>query len=423
MWNQNNPKIVVLLGPHKTASSTLQRFFANTVGLTTSLAANTTTTALNFSKPNPKISNWAWPIGVEKEHSFKNLDPVKFYAPLACLITGKPNPYFDDWKESRDNPAQFFMYFKSLFRQVWEEDANIIFGSEEFDRLIMNLHIKSSVDSVGEAIHVAPESSDKIDRLLSLFPWDDNNNLTIASSLSSSPTANVNSIPHQRSPSLRLENIEVQINYRTPRISHIESVWREVTKNNTFHEFLTSSSLTFAEDFHVTNSLALALQFARKGIKTTIVNMAGVSQTEERNKNITGELPNKNISGGLPAVVVCEILKMGSQKNSSDGLCDDQGRLRLPKLGNENVRRNPMPLNLKKGHLEQIDRAYEVYDCGVWRHLQKYQAQGTLRMLYPTKDLFASCNLNEGSRDDISFSELLERVQSIAKDGLEDKLK
>jgi hypothetical protein len=49
---------------------------------------------------------------------------------------------------------------------------------------------------------------------------------------------------------------------------------------------------------------------------------------------------------------------MGSQKTAVvDGLCDDQGRFRFPKLGNTNVRRNPMSLNLKKGQLEQIDQA------------------------------------------------------------------
>jgi hypothetical protein len=41
-------------------------------------------------------------------------------------------------------------------------------------------------------------------------------------------------------------------------------------------------------------------------------------------------------------------------------------------------------------------------------------------MLYPTKDLFVSYNLDEGSRGDISFSELVERVKSIAKHSLED---
>jgi len=62
--------------------------------------------------------------------------------------------------------------------------------------------------------------------------------------------------------------------------------------------------------------------------------------------------------------------------------------------------------------LEAINKVFEEYDCGVWQHLKKYQASGTLRILYPSRRLFENCN-PKGSRD-ISFRKALETAAQIA---------
>jgi len=416
-WDEISPKIAILLGPHKTGSSTVQVFMSTIAGVTVPVLVN----GNHIRKSHPKITNWVWPLGVTSEFrgnsslaiGMKSLGSHKFYAPLGYLIGGhKANGVFDDWAKGmfddwnyvESNPTQVDRYFKALFQRPWKEGKNIVFGSEAFDSFLRNLK-KESAGTVGEAIHVAPESSDRIDRLLGLLPWGDINNDTTKAS---SPVSS------SRPRSLRLEDIEVQVTYRTPRISHIESLWHQIGGKNTLREFIEKSN--FGANMHKTNSLALALQFARKGIKTTIVNLAGVLEKEVFNKNITRGLPNKKITGGLSGVIACDVLKMGSEDNSTYGLCDDQSRIHIPDTGIKNIKKDQAKKNMEVKQLDKINRAYEEYDCGVWRHLQKYQAQGSLRMLYPTKDLFATCNTPDEIRGDIPFGQLLETVRSIASE-------
>jgi len=408
-WDEISPKIVILLGPHKTGSSTVQLFMSTIAGVTVPVLVN----GNPIRKSHPKITNWVWPLGVTSEFrgnsslaiGMKYKSKAKFYAPLAYLIGGlESKGMFDDWNYVESNPTQVDRYFKALFQRPWKEGKNIVFGSEAFSSFLRNLK-KESAGTVGEAIHVAPESSDRIDRLLGLLPWGDSNNDTTKSS---SP---VSSSRHR---SLRLEDIEVQVTYRTPRTSHIESLWHQVGGKNTLREWIEKSN--FGAHMHTTNSLALALQFARKGIKTTIVNLAGVLEKEVFNKNITRGLPNKKITGGLSGVIACDVLKMGSEDNSTYGLCDDQSRIHIPDTGIKNIKKDQAKKNMEVKQLDKINRAYEEYDCGVWRHLQKYQAQGSLRMLYPTKDLFATCNTPDEIRGDIPFGQLLETVRSIASE-------
>ena len=75
----------------------------------------------------------------------------------------------------------------------------------------------------------------------------------------------------------------------------------------------------------MTNSLALALQFVRKGIKTTILDMAGVdeqksNQDEQQQQKDEEEETNHNANNitvvrGLNGVMACDILRMGRNKN------------------------------------------------------------------------------------------------------------
>jgi hypothetical protein len=163
------------------------------------------------------------------------------------------------------------------------------------------------------------------------------------------------------------------------------------------------------------NSLGLAMQFVRKGIKTTIVDMAGVSENESK-ESILGESKddaNNTIVGGLQGVVACDVLRLG--RNNGD-LCDGHSRLHLPSydrpIVHENKRRERFPRDLTQTQLEEIDRVLKDYDCCVWKHLKKYQSKGILRVLYPSEHRFETCN-PERSRD-ISFPDTLEKMTEIA---------
>ena len=66
----------------------------------------------------------------------------------------------------------------------------------------------------------------------------------------------------------------LDIFYQTPWIEHWISVWHQMENVITFQEFLATN----AKEIYIVNPLlALALQFVWKGLKMTIVNMAGAS--------------------------------------------------------------------------------------------------------------------------------------------------
>ena len=402
---RNCPRIVVLAGPHKAASTTLQNFFIGIASLTVPLTNDTS----EFKKPHPAITEWVWPDGKRNDIRSIGLTNRKQFAHLLRVIwkfnehdsvinwSGKTEAQIDEIREKGID------YFRFLFRRPWADGKKIVIGSEEVDRLVHGLLTKSSGPDVGEETHVSPHSSNMIDALLNVFPWDN---------ATSTPAAFQETNGIIRTPSLRLEDIEFQINYRTPRIDQVVSVWREVgnagDQNSTLQQMLTSRS---DRHYHLstTNSLALALQLVRKNIKTTIVDMRGVSEKESRestNKATTG----KGLVGGIEGVVACDILRMPKI------MCDKNSRLHLPGYkarGRSNKRKDTTVRNLTDGQMEEINVAFEQYDCGVWKHLQKYQDKGLLRILYPSERLFETCDPKISKN--ISFISLLENVKIIAK--------
>jgi hypothetical protein len=68
--NKNSPRIAVLAGPHKTASTSIQNFFSKIAGSTVRLT-NTPiihTGKDNVLEPHPTITEWVMPIGVMEEY-------------------------------------------------------------------------------------------------------------------------------------------------------------------------------------------------------------------------------------------------------------------------------------------------------------------------------------------------------------------
>jgi hypothetical protein len=442
--NNNGPRIVVMAGPHKTASTTLQDFFAMIAGSTISVGDITKQQqTLKQKQPHPTVTEWVWPVGVREEYKdriFVMRQAYGFYATLASFVTGrresfiyKQNNRGKSEQEKEETNAFVVEYYRSLFRRPWEEGKKLVIGTEEFDTVTFGLlNKKAASRQMGEETHVSPDSSQMIDALVDLFPWD-----TTAAVLSATATAlpdtNNNSIGEgqiskstgtssfRSVPPLRLEDIEIHINYRTPRIDHVVSIWHESGGKNRLSTFLAKPESS--QNIYQSNSLALALQFVRKGIKTTIVDMAGAYEHKSRvqDEQHEEEMNSANITvvGGLQGVVACDILQMGRNKNQDDGgglWCDSNSKLYMVGLRqnvtDKNKKSDKNERDLSDGQMQAINRAFEEYDCGVWQHLQKYQEQGLLRILYPSEHLFSTCNL-EGSPD-LAFRVLLEKVRKIA---------
>ena len=405
--HRNRQRVVILAGPHKAASTTLQTFLYAVAGRTTWIYPRNNP-GTGQKEQHPAFWRWTWPVGITPEYGMRpetslsgggitHMPPAKFHAPLAALATGKAyETFLPRYREKSGNKTEqeaylgsVTSYYRKLFAVPWRGGNNLVLGSEEFTAMVMALAgdfprkhppldtgwAPVATDGVGEARHVDPHSSAMIDRLLSVLPWN-----------ATTSGRGGGSEQQQQQQQLELSDIEVHINYRTPRIEHCVSVWHQIHNGTTFREFLATN----AKELYVVNSLALALQFVRKGLKTTIVDMSGANaygkevdavlahnravdeavktagdeprqeeqppQTMTQRRKLRGNgddssgnkddgtsaiITKETVIGGQEGIIACDILRIGSREETEGlgpgrggpgnfrGYCDAQSRLHL----------------------------------------------------------------------------------------------
>jgi hypothetical protein len=111
----SSKRLVLFVGPHKSASTSIQTFFiehaANTEG------------SNNNSMKHPSFENWTWPYAPMATHPAAYSDLVKHY------------PKQDQqWHDSRRAELYYTM------SRVWDLYQNVILGDEEFDRMGDTVH-------------------------------------------------------------------------------------------------------------------------------------------------------------------------------------------------------------------------------------------------------------------------------------------
>jgi hypothetical protein len=432
-----------------------------------------------YHVPHPSNRDWVWPLysinSTRNEATeiawIKIGHSSKFYAPLLAWVTGRRHKIFID-KSKRDQIKRnsrvstsstqqqqiILKYYRDLFQNVWDtapaadndndndndnkhdDDNNhiddgtpspiwkkIVFGAEAFDTFVHDLPINDSSGGnntllKGEDLHISPSADKRINLLLDIMPWYDKNKDTNDSSN--------NDITATRRPELKLDDIEVVVHYRTPRINHMISIWHQLGGMKTFQEFLIRGN-----GHYQLNSLGLALQFVRRGIKTTILDMKGVqekeAEEEEEQQQQGDEDKHNNTSnniieiGGLQGVVACDVLKVSK-------MCNDRGKLMMSidtdetdeadvaKDKNKKVDKNDR--NLTEKQLNDIDEVMNEYDCYVWKHLQKYNKEGKLRILHPSKsntaNLYNKTGPCGGKADDdngkeLTFQSMLNKIGNV----------
>lgn len=423
-------RIVILAGPHKTASTTLQSFLYEVAGQAVWLRPENRPKQKGHRKrPHPAFRGWSWPVGVPEEtkaYGVKQMSSAKFHAPLAALVTGIARvddlPGFKkvqagDPERRREFLAAAAGYFRDIFAVPWSEGSNLVIGTEALDGLVMALGGETTMWPMpndewapvtdageGEARHVDPHSAAMIGRLLDVLPW----NVTAAASPSWA----------KRPQRLRLSDIEVHVNYRTPRIDHAVSVWHQLHNGTTLQEFFARHS----QELYIANSLALALQFVRRGLRTTLVDMAGAAAAAAA---AAGD-DATDLVEVQRGVLACDVLRIGNASGSGGdaetrGSCDGRGRLRLagykPAKTRLNSRKDPQPRDLTKEELGRADALLRRYDCGVWRRLRAYRTSGMLRVLYERGD-DADCGKGgAGDGDELSFADVVREMKSLARRG------
>lgn len=290
-------KVVLLAGPHKTASTSIQ---ANLF-----LWANDPNHSSGLSK------SWSLPTPFEKlighgcvvkntfelrrrSHVYWAISAIRGKEKIKCMVG--PN---GDIRYSFD---EFLQFYKEEYYEQWIKGKNLAIASEE-------------MDEVGNVI----KGKEILQHILELLPW----NSDILPPVSGSN-----------------EDITVVVVYRSPRSIHLQSLWHQCCmQNEPFEEYLATVNSRTWFPFHYLDSLNLAHKFIQEGLKTIIIDTAGVS--------------NKGYD--ISNVVACDILGANcTPQKRFFGQSDEQPSKANVKNATHSVTQEQMKM---------IDEAFENYEC------------------------------------------------------------
>ena len=213
---QEEQRIVFLVGPHKTGSSSMQ-------------------TIAKYLNNIPRL-NWEicdpWSIPGH-ENDFFLLDSAKHFAALVFSILEKNLEFFVNLPVDKEKVK---MLFHADFAAKWEKGLNMVIGSEEVDSILADQF----------------DGDSALNEMLSIFPKGTR------------------------------DHTSVIVMYRSPRASHLKSLWKEVeatSPTNSGQSFLDFLSDPVAyEHFHTIDTMALADKFLNKGMEVSLVDMQGLSK-------------------------------------------------------------------------------------------------------------------------------------------------
>ena len=291
---ENRPcgcKVVLLAGPHKAASTTIQ-------WISTVYAS-----MLNLQ--------WEWLVPESYSQDVWKWSQIKAFAPFVFTYYGTKDKAKDmTFAELKDT-------YKAEFEKQWNDgNNNILFGSEAID------------------LAVDPENKDRnvIDEIIDIVPKE------------------------------AVEYITTLVVYRSTRISHLKSLWKEigVWHNSTFYEFLLhEDNDAFTRFYHSVDSLRLAAAFLEKGIEVQLLDLSGVNTTDNDEE--------------LYKIFGCDIMGLHCALNDDNTRMPVTISRHTPKdakylqslmTAPQNVKHdNNYVLNVTDGQMKQIDELLRRHDC------------------------------------------------------------
>jgi len=302
--NQSNQRIVILAGPHKTGTTSLQ----NNIMQWTS----------KNQKPNTLSSRWVWPVpSLITQYESEDLNNWKwneakgFYALMEALRDDLKYKVTNRTIFQEMNKKEVIYTYANEFLHAWRTGKNIVLGSEALDFVVK--------DRDGSLI---------LEELLQIMPWNFNRQ-------------------HYALKNLRIMNgtdsdVTMVVTYRTPRVDHLVSIWREWNqrrhKNNrlTFYEWILWTGNTLG----AIDSLKMVELFRKRGLYVILLDGEGMK------------------SKGLDSsgVVSCDIL--GAKCNEDKVVIGLEGQ-KITK----NVKIGKGYVNLTKVQKDKIDDVMKFYDC------------------------------------------------------------
>jgi len=274
-------RVVILAGPHKTGSTSIQNNIHEWTGIN------------NFL-----LEGWAWPVPQtvteieSKDEKNWHWNPSKGFYALAELLRDPMYPITDRLLFRTYSKKEIINFYQIEFLRAWLSGYNIVIGSEAFDNAIK--------DKRGEEL---------IERLLKILPWN---------------FLNLSSIVHGNN-----DLITVVITYRVPRVKHLLSIWHETKKEKeSFRDWMLSTR----NGLGAIDSLGLVEKFLNKGLKVILIDSSGLD-VDDHNYDISNviacDVLNATCSNEKQLVGSDGPLVMNTKANFNDNIRVDDDQLDL----------------------------------------------------------------------------------------------
>jgi hypothetical protein len=243
------------------------------------------------------------------------------------------------------NPAKVLQVYRTRLRAALSNQRKILYGAEAMDFIVSPKHNGTAI----------------MDGVLAILP----KSLMLGESNS---------------------DVEVVVNYRTPRWKHLVSVWHEQgAKDTPLSKFLLGPQSRF---IFQSNSLALALRFQERGLPTTIIDIRGVD--------------DKGVD--MCHVLACDVLQV---ECTHDYQVLSLRNHTTPSRFNQ--RKGKAEMDLTQEQLDAIDEIMNRYDCSLQKSVLQYRP----RILFQ-KDLFSACDREE---EEMPCSRMVQMIQGVVEDG------
>jgi hypothetical protein len=322
----NNQKIIILPGPHKTGSTSVQ---AALFQWTEQRMTTTTFNSTNHSSSIDLFTDWAYPVptaqdfeSIQSSYGTK-LVGGKGFSRMVTRLFANPSQTPEEIIQS----SSLLRLYRQKIQQAWDEGYNLVIASEHLDRLVVE-----SYAAVKNNHLVSPDQL--WERFSRLLP----------------PSANV----------------IIGIQHRTPRIDHLTSLWHHLgKKDESLLDYVTKPTkpglFSVASSL---NSLGLADFFAQRGHVVRILDTGSLPSLLL--KTATAAIPPTVLD--LPIAVACHVVQVSTNiRYCIDSLGGPHYKNNNTKYYNQ--RSDPGVRGIDSRTLQAIDRLLMDYDCQLYHDL------------------------------------------------------
>jgi len=357
----NEQRVVLLAGPHKTASSSIQQ------------------NVMEWSRLGV-LRTWKWPAPDTSSGVFVFIEggkDKKVFAPMMNILSNRL-VISRTVPRTRLGREKMLANYREEFRRAWRKGHNIVIGAEGSDCMFNERN-------------VSPDRF--VEGFLSLMPWSAGDRRVISLYKNMNETVISDIEPLHGGD----QNLTVVITYRAPRVEHFLSAWHMFGNPPNLRNW----TLEMDYDMHLLDPLGMAEIYLSHGISVVIIDLSGITHQ----------------GLDISSVIACDVLKVPC-KNSFI-----MGNSYLPQIRNhmraKRERLTAIRTDMTYEELQKIDEVMNIFDC-TYRNIF-YNPKIQILYGYYLLQNILSCPREENRERQLIIKtryELRERIKMVAKNGL-----